>query len=191
MMTRRLVRIALLAAVAAAALVASGCGNKHAVVTVGDTEGVWIDAGRLDFHVQGSRVLEPALVPDKAYLEGLPANVSKPTGSEVWFAVFLRIENRTNEAAQTPRQFEIVDTTGRRFTPYEMQPSNPFAYRPVVLEPNQVIPTPDSAQDFNSFSGAMLLFKLPLESYANRPLEFKVHSADGAEPTEASVNLDV
>jgi hypothetical protein len=192
MLPARLARTALLAAVASAALVAGGCGDKQSVVTSAKTEGIWIDAGPLDYHIQGSRVLEPGLVPDRSYLKGLPPGTAQPTGKEVWFAVFLRIENKTKHAVPTARDFQIVDTTGKSFTPLALNGNvNPFAYQPTVLQPNTAIPVPDSAQDFDSVSGAELLFKLPLDSYQNRPLEFRVHSANGEAPAEASLDLDV
>jgi hypothetical protein len=38
----------------------------------------------------------------------------------------------------------------------------------------------------------MLLFKLPLTGYQNRPLEFKIKAPDGSvEPLEAKLALDV
>src|SRR3954451_325284 len=192
MSSRRLARTALAAVLTAAALAAAGCGDKEDVTTNAKTEGIWLDAGRLDYHIQGSRVLEPGLTPDHAYLQGLPAGTAQPTGKELWFAVFLRIENKTGSPAQTATQFEITDTRGNSFTPYSINTNvNPFAYRPTTLGANKVIPVPDSPQDFNSFSGAMLLFKIPLDSYQNRPLELKIHSADGTKPAEAWLDLDV
>jgi hypothetical protein len=189
---RRPVRLALTALLSTAALITVGCGNKEDVVTRADTEGIWVDVGQLDYHIQGSRVLEPGLVPDKAYLKGLPSGVPQTTGKEVWFSVFLRIENKTDSPAPTARDFEIIDTRGSSFTPYPMDVSrNPFAYAPVTLRPGQSLPVPDSAADFDSFSGSQLLFKIPLDSYQNRPLEFKIHSAGGDGPDEASIDLDV
>jgi hypothetical protein len=189
--SRRLTRLALVTAVSAVALVASGCGQE-AVVTHAKTEGIWLDAGPLDYHIQASRVLNPGIVPDKSYLMGLPDGTLEPKADEVWFAVFLRIENRTDRAVETARDFEIVDTNGTSFKPYALNAdSNPFAYQPVTLQPDEVIPTPDSAQDTDSVQGAELLFKIPLDAYANRPLEFKIHSANGEAPAEASLDLDV
>jgi len=188
---RRLARSAVLAVVAATALVGSGCGTEK-VVTHAETEGIWIDVGALDYHIQGSRVLEPGLVPDNAYLKGRPSDATDPTGEELWFAVFVRIENKSKTPAQTAEDFEIVDTQGKSFKPYALDPeSNPFAYQPMMLEPNGTVPIPDSAQDFDSMAGAELLFKLPLDSYQNRPLEFKIHGVEGDQPAEASVALDV
>ena len=50
---------------------------------------------------------------------------------------------------------------------------------------------PDSAQDFDSVAGAELLFKLPLDSYQNRPLEFVIKGNAGDDPDEAKLALDV
>src|SRR3954468_19491134 len=120
MMTRRPARTALVALISAAFLLVTGCGDKEAVTTDAKTEGIWLDAGRLDYHIQGSRVLNPGITPDNAYLKGIPVSVSRPTGRELWFAVFLRIENKTERAALSARQFEIVDTLGNEFTPFGM-----------------------------------------------------------------------
>jgi hypothetical protein len=187
-MTRRIVTL-LLCALAA---LAAGCGNKEDVTTKADTEGIWIDVGDLDYHIQGSRQLNPNQVPDDRYLTGLPSDVSQPSGTETWFAVFLRIENRTDKTAPTATDFEIEDTEGDVYKPVALDTKvNPFAYLPQRLGPDEVMPAPDTAQEIDSTSGAMLLFKLPLTGYQNRPLEFRVKSADGAKPAEASVDLDV
>jgi hypothetical protein len=189
-MNRRFARTSLAAVLTAAALVSAGC-EKHDVVTHAATEGIWVDVGPLDYHIQGSRQLTEDAVPDRSYLKGLPQGILPAEGDETYFAVFLRIENKTDQPAQTAREFEIVDTTGRVFRPLELDPEvNPFAYQPTTLAPQDAIPVPDSAQDFNSFQGAELLFKIPLESYQNRPLEFKIISA-GGEPREATLDLDV
>lgn len=183
-------RILVLAIAAAAALVAAGC-NKPATITDAKTEGIWIDAGRLNYHIQASRILEPGVTPDSTYLKGVPLGVS-PSGQEVWFAVFLRVENKSDKASLSAKQFEITDTQGNTFSPIAVNTNlNPFAYKPTVLAPNKAIPLPDSPQDFDSVSGAMLLFKIPLVNYQNRPLTFHVHSADGTAPPEARLDLDV
>jgi hypothetical protein len=187
MLLRRLTAIALIAAAAALA----GCGNKEDVVTEAATEGIWLDVGKLQYHVQGSRILNQATVPDNKYLTGLPVGILPPESDEAWFAVFLRVENRTKSAHPSAKEFEIVATDGRVFKPMEMDTNvNPFAYLPADVPPQGSIPRPDSVQDTDSTGGAMLLFKLPLESYANRPLELRVHTADVA-PREATVDLDV
>jgi hypothetical protein len=184
-------RLALPVLIAALAVAGAGCGNKKDVVTEAATEGIWLDVGALQYHIQASRLLNPATVPDNKYLTGLPDGILPPEANEVWFAVFLRVENRSDQAHPTVKDFEIVDTQGKVFKPLELKTAvNPFAYAPTTLQPKRAIPRQDSAQEFDSTSGAMLLFKLPLDSYANRPLELRLHSADVA-PNEASLDLDV
>ena len=175
------------------AVAASGCGNKEAEATVAETEGIWVDVGGLDYHVQGSRQLNPNQVPDDRYLAGLPDDVEPPAPDELWFAVFLRIENKTEEAEPTADHFEIEDTEGTVYEPIEIETQeNPFAYEPLELGENEVVPHPESTQIYNT-SGAMLLFKIPLDGYANRPLEFIIHAPDGAAegPERAQLALDV
>ena len=118
-MTRRLVSLlALLAAVTV-----SACGS-HGNVVEAETEGIWVDVGTLDYHVQGSRQLNPAQVPDDRYLAGIPTG-SEPKADEIWFAIFLRIENKTDTAAPTAEEFEIEDTEGRKYEPIEQEDDQP------------------------------------------------------------------
>ena len=175
------------------ALGATGCSNKGSAVVEADTEGVWVDAGPLDYHIEGSRQLNPAEVPYDRYLAGLPAGYKQPTGSETWFGVFLRIENRTDKAEPTADDFEIEDTLGNVYKPIELDGKvNAFSYTAQTLEADGVMPHPDSSQAFDSTDGAMLLFKLPLSGYQNRPLEFKIHPPAGSkEPEDATIDLDV
>lgn len=176
------------------AFAVAGCGQEKGYsVNKADTEGVWVDAGTLDYHVQGSRQLNPAQVPDDRYLQGVPADVKQPSGRETWFAVFLRIENKSGRTAPTAQDFEIQDTEGNAYRPIKLDPkANAFAYQPINLGSAGVVPHPDSTQDFDSAAGAMLLFKLPLTTIANRPLEFKITAPPGeGQPAFATVTLDV
>ncbi len=185
----------LLALTIMAAVAASGCGSSDpgSAVVEADTEGVWVDVGPLDYHIQGSRQLNAAQVPDDRYLAGLGQGVTEPKADEIWFAVFLRIENKTDQAAQTAEEFEIEDTEGKVFKPVEQDTAtNPFAYQPSKLGASEVMPHPDSTQEFDSTAGSMLLFKLPLTTIADRPLEFHIKAPPGeAEPADAEVDLDV
>lgn len=176
-----------------ALLAFSGCGHKEDFTSQAENEGLWVDVGPLDYHVQGSRQLNPNEVPDDRYLAGVPDSVKPPAGNETWFAVFLRIENKTDEAALTAEEFEIEDTEGDVYRPVEVETQeNAFSYAPQRLGPTEVMPQPDSSQAFSSAQGSMLLFKLPLSTYSNRPLAFKIKAPAGSEePTEADVDLDL
>ncbi len=185
-------RLLILVLTAGALLAVPGCGNRENVTTDAKTEGIWIDAGSLDYHIQASRQLNPGEVPDDRYLSGVPPAYGQPGKDATWFAIFLRVENKTEKPAQTAQAFEIVDTEGDKYKPLPLDTKvNAFAYRPTTLNPDEVVPHPDSTQALDSTAGAMLLFKIPLTQYQNRPLEFYVHSADGSAPAVAKLALDV
>ena len=173
------------------ALALGGCGNKHAVVTHAETEGIYIDVGELDYQIQGSRVLNPDVDPDRQYLAGLPETEGGPSREETWFAVFIRVDNHTDEEHTTASEFEIVDTQEETFEPIELDvASNQFAYESRGLEAGHTLPAEGSLTGEGPNQGALLLFKLPYETLQNRPLEFKIKpSAPGGE--EGVVDLDV
>ena len=124
-MLARLTRLVSLTALAAAALAASGCGNKEAVVTLAETEGIYVDVGELDYQVQLSRILNPAIVPDRDYFQGLPAAQRVLRNSEAWFAVFIRVQNSTDEIHESASEFEIIDTQENSFEPVEFDRHQP------------------------------------------------------------------
>jgi hypothetical protein len=196
---RRPTRTVLVGILGAVSLLGAGCGNKHHVTTEAPTEGLWVDVGALDYHIQGSRQLNPAITPDDSYLKGLPQGILPPGAKETWFGVFVRIENRTDAQHPTAEEFQIVDTDERVYKPLKLSTdSNPFAYAPTMLDPEGSVPSPDSAGEFDSTAGALLLFKIPLTSYQNRPLELKISAPEDPEagdpadaPAEATLDLDV
>lgn len=172
------------------AFAVGGCANKEAVVHEARTEGIYLDVGELDYQVQISRQLNPAIVPDDSYVKGIPDHLAELDDDETWFVVFVRVQNQTKEAHPAAEDFEIIDTQEKVYRPIAIDTeANPFQYKPRVVPPGDLIPKPDSVAATNSAQGAMLLFKLTLESLGNRPLEFKITPPDGGQP--AVVDLDV
>jgi hypothetical protein len=176
-------------ALCALALAGVGCGNRIETRTVGETEGLYVDIGELRYQVQISRILNPDDIEDRAYLEGLPEGTAPPSGEEAWFAIFLRVENSTDDKQLEPAtEFEIADTQENTFEPYDVR--NPFAYAPRRLGPGNLIPHPDSAAGAGPIQGSLLLFKVTTEALGNRPLEFKIKHPSN--PDEVGiVDLDV
>jgi hypothetical protein len=184
--SRRLVTLML---VALAALVLGACGNKEERTLHGDTEGIYIDVGDLKYQVQISRVLNPNDREDRDYLVDLPAD--QQLGSdENWFAVFMRVENDSDKAARATDAYSIKDTQGNVYKPIAMGPKNVFAYRPAVLQPKDILPLPSSAAAENTIQGAMLLFKIPVANFQNRPLVLEIPEPEGGNET-GTVDLDV
>ena len=183
-------RTPLLALLALTALgLLTGCGNRHDVVTSAETEGPYLDVGGLQYQVQISRQLNPNDTEDRAYFIGVPtAEKLKPY--ETWFAVFIRVKNPTGDFEYPARSFEISDTQGNRYRPVAVGRDNVFAYRPTPISPAGVLPERDSAAAVSPIGGAMLLYRLTLDTLANRPLEMKIFSSSGS-PPEGKVELDV
>jgi hypothetical protein len=184
--SRRLVTLLL---VALAALALGACGNKTARTLHGSTEGIYIDVGDLKYQVQISRVLNANDREDRAYLIDLPAD-QQLGPKDNWFAVFMRVENDSDKAAPAADSYSIKDTQGNVYRPVTMGPKNVFAYRPAVLQPKDILPLPDTAAAENTIQGAMLLFKIPVANFQNRPLELEIPAPAGGNET-GTVDLDV
>jgi hypothetical protein len=185
----RLARLGLLCVVALAAVVASGCGNKEDKVTLAETEGIYVTVDDLKYQIQISRILNPAAPDDSAYLRGLAAG-EETADDEVWYGIFMRVENDSDDAHPTADEFTIRDTQGAEFEPIDVDPqANDFAYEPTELQPGKIVPALDTPAADNTIRGALILFKLKTESLGNRPLELEIHSPSGGE--DAVIDIDV
>jgi hypothetical protein len=187
---RTRLRTPLLALLALAVLaLLAGCGNRKDVVTSAETEGPYLDVGGLQYQVEISRQLNPKDVEDRSYFVGVP-DAEKLKPQETWFAVFIRVKNPTGDFEYPARSFEITDTQGTRYRPVPVGSDNVFAYRPTPISPAGVLPQANSAAATGPIGGAMLLYRLTLDTLANRPLELKIFSNSGS-PPEGKVELDV
>jgi hypothetical protein len=182
----RSVLLAILCLAASAGLAA--CGNKVEVRTDAHTEGPYVSVGSLKYQVQVSRQLNPQDLEDRPYLEGIAPEEARLGPSQTWFAVFIRAVNETHRRRASARRFEIEDTQGRVFEPVPV--TNSFAYRPGVVPPAGSLPEMGSIADEGPIEGSLVLFKIPYEALANRPLELRI--ADPTAPERhAVVELDV
>ncbi len=187
-MVRRLLALTLLVIAATAV---AGCGDKEATVSVGESEAIYVTLGDLQYQVQMSRQLNPADAGDSDLLAGIdPLDASLGT-EDLWFGVWVRAFNSSDQIARTADDFKIVDTRGEEFTPVAVDGSNKLVFReaPVLADGGQY-PNPNSAAANLPTTGAILIFKLPRSSLDYRPLELEIGSS--AVPDEmASVTLDV
>jgi hypothetical protein len=185
----RVARLGLLFVAALAAVAASGCGNKEDKVTLAETEGIYVTVDDLKYQIQISRILNPAAPDDSAYLRGLPAG-EETADDEVWYAIFMRVENDTDDPHATAEQFTIRDTQGAEFEPIELDPNvNDYVYEPTELQPGKLLPALDTPASDNTIRGALILFKVKTESLGNRPLELEIQSPSGGE--NAVIDIDV
>ncbi|HEX7299113.1 MAG TPA: hypothetical protein VF257_08895 [Solirubrobacteraceae bacterium] len=176
--------------VALAALALGACGNRHARTLHAATEGEYVDVGPLKYQVQISRLLNPTSTEDRAYLVDLPSGQDLGPADE-WFAVFMRVENETDDPQPAAAQYEIVDTQDNVYRPIQFGPKNVFAYRAGTIGPEQILPLPDSPAGQNSIQGALLLFKIPFRNLENRPLELRIPAPAGTGNEVGTIDLDV
>lgn len=168
----RPVRLIVLCALLAVAV--AGCGNRQEVRTLGETEGIYIDLGELQYQVQISRQLNPYDIEDKTYLQGVAPFQAKLAPGQTWFGVFLRVANDTQQAHPAANDFTIVDTQDDRYFPVKQSPLNHFTYQGGIVPASGLLPPVDSVASEGVIQGSLVLFKLPLSALDNRPLEFIV-----------------
>jgi hypothetical protein len=182
-------RVAALLLLCALALVAAGCGDKESVVTEGQ-EGVSVDLGGLTYQVQLSRFLNPNDIEDAYYLRGLPASTDLDPGKDaVWFAIFMRVKNPSDETLTPTTKFTISDTEGNKFEPVVIDEKlNPFVYLPEPLEHAHVLPDANTPSGSGPIQGSLILFKVDTDSLQNRPLTLHLEGENGE---EASMELDL
>ena len=171
----------------------SACGNHHdedARLQRIEGEGFYLSLGELKYQVQISRQLNPHDVQDRALLLGVPAADQQLAADEVWFGVFMQVENESEEPLRPSRDIEIIDTQEEVFKPLGLEDSNQFAYRSTeVIAPGERVPLPDTPAFDTAIQGSMLLFKLKRTALDNRPLELKLESSTNDQT--GIIDLDV
>src|SRR3954447_5114237 len=181
-----------LVAVAAlgAALALGACGNKTVSIHGGETEGIYLDVGSLKYQVEISRQLNPSIPEDRTFLSDVAEGDRKLAPDELWFAVFVRVENETDQAQSPASVYTITDTEGKVYRPVSLGRFNPFRYTTDPVPAGSVSPRPDSVAGENpSIAGRELLFRLKRETLDNRPLTLTIESASGGD--QATDVLDV
>jgi hypothetical protein len=184
-MFRRAIVVALSLALLASL---SACGNKQNKTLKAETEGIYLDIGDMKYQVEISRPLNAADTEDREYLRGVTDQLGP---EDVWFAVFVRVQNESDKTQKPATQFDITDTQENEFNPVSIDTkANAFAYDPVPVSGKGLLPNVDSIASQNSIGGELLLFKMPRATLDNRPLELKIHNPDDAQ-SFGTVNLDV
>lgn len=184
----RVLLVLLLVALAAFAL--SGCelgkkGADHAEVR----EGLQVEVDGVGYTVYITRQLNIKQPPDDDFFQG-----EEPPPGFVYYGVFIKACNITDEVQTPISKFIIEDTQGNEYFNKKLPEENQFAYNEKELEPGECIPLPGSAGDFNPTGGAMLLFELPVSAQQDRPLELQLQGTYDLlkkERTEKTLELDI
>ncbi|MDP2711716.1 MAG: hypothetical protein Q8O56_10905 [Solirubrobacteraceae bacterium] len=159
----------------------AACGvhhDKSAPIQHIESEGFYLSLGDLKYQVQISRQLNPDDIQDRAFLNGVNPSERELGENEVWFGVFIQVENEADRPLRPSGEIEITDTQDEVFAPLALTEANAFAYRSTeAIPPGEILPLPDTPAYDTAIRGSLLLFKLTLESLDNRPLELKIESS--------------
>jgi hypothetical protein len=189
-MRPRLTTLIALAALAACAAVLSACGGDTTDNRNASNEGVYVDIGHLKYQVQLSRELNPYDNEDASYFAGMAPADRVLSPSQAWFGVFVLAFNKHDQSYPASNDYYITDTQGLVYRPTPVPGENPFAYHAAAVAPHDQLPTKGSPAYDGPTGGLVLLFKVPLTSFDNRPLV--LHIGDPADAKiRAIVELDV
>jgi hypothetical protein len=171
--------------------VAAGCGESTSPKTTAETEGLYLDINGLKYQIEMSRYMNPNDVEDAEYLVGLPEGSEPPGEDEIYFGVWVRVENVSEtETLPAASEWAIHDTQDNVYRPIPLDTDiNPFAFEPVDVPPKTVIPLASSAAGQGPIQGSLLLFKIKNDSFQNRPLELRF--SNGGDSEEGTYDLDV
>jgi hypothetical protein len=191
MVLRRSTGAALLCVVAALFFL-TGCGDNPRENDAG-REGLPEKIGKVEYNVYITRELNLRDVEDSGYYQGPEA----PPGFAL-YGVFLTACNPATSSS-TPSipaatDFTIVDTQGNRFKPLTLPPNNVFAYHARSLKHRACIPKQGSLAASTPTNGSLLIFKLPLDTLENRPLDLEIVAPPNPESGETEtgrIELDV
>ena len=187
------VRLLALLLALVAALSFAACGAEEPTgdeFQEAETEGIYVNVRGLHYQVQLSRQLNPELASDQAYFEGIPPKDRELGLNELWFGVFMLVENREDEPVRSAEEFEIHDTQDNVYRPLELPEQNVWAYQPREVLGHKTLPVADTGPSERVPNGALLLFKLKRPSINNRPLELLITAPGDAQPL-GGINLDV
>ena len=177
---KRSTTLILAAVLAVAVALLAGCGEEEDKLEI--VEGEPVELGELEYNVLFSRFLNPYDIEDEAYLEGQ----DPPGPEELYFGVFLQMENHGEEAIAIPSEFVMVDSAEEEYPSVE---SESLYALPLGEEipPGGQEPAVDSTAEVGSIEGSMILFRITQGTAENRPLKLVIEGDEG--PAEVELDL--
>jgi hypothetical protein len=183
-------RIAVIACVVAGLVALTGCENTREKDA--GREGLPEEVGHVEYNVYITRELNLRDVEDSGYYKGPEA----PPGFAL-YGVFLQACNPSTEVKDphwaAASNFEIEDTQGNKFRPLPLPADNVWGYRGKPLKQGACIPASGSLASSGPTAGSLLIFKLPLQTLENRPLDLRITAPPTAagERDEGLIELDI
>jgi hypothetical protein len=157
------------AACAAVALAAGGCSSGRP--NNAGREGKPVTVAGLSYNIYITRELNLRDAEDRGYYRGKEA----PPGYAL-YGVFLTVCNDKHGFRTPLTNFTIEDNQGNKYHPLPLPASNDFAYRARRLSHGACIPEAGSTAATGPTSGSLLIYKFPVNSLENRPLEMLIEA---------------
>ena len=178
--------ICIAAACAVVAVTAAGCSSGRP--NGSGREGKPVTVAGLSYNVYITRELNLRDAEDHGYYAGPEARPGFAL-----YGLFLTVCNDGHGFRTPQTAFTVEDNQGNRFHPLPVRRSNVFAYRPRRLSHAACIPDTGSPAFSAPSGGAVLVFKFPVVSLENRPLELLIQNRAGpsAPPQTKRVELDI
>jgi hypothetical protein len=155
-----------------------GCNDTKQGVDEPAREGLALDLDDMTYNVFITRQLNTAIPPDNVYYDG-----PQPNRTETLYGVFLQACNHTKKNLSPTGFFKIKDNQDNEFTPVTLPADSPFAFHVRELKPEECIPEAGSVAALGPAAASLLLFKLPLATTENRPLELEILGDGGGKLT--------
>jgi predicted small secreted protein len=168
----------------------TGCENTRE--NDAGREGLPENIGHIDYNVYITRELNLRDVEDRGYYQGPEA----PPGFAL-YGVFVQACNTSSSTSgphwMSASNFQIEDTQGNKFRPLRLPGNNIWAYRPQALKQKACIPQRGSLAANGPTSGSLLIFRLPLATLENRPLDLRITAPPSAngERDSGLIELDI
>jgi hypothetical protein len=168
----------------------TGCKNTRE--NDAGREGLPEDIGHIDYNVFITRELNLRDTEDSGYYQGPEA----PPGFAL-YGVFLQACNEANSGKgphwMSASNFQVEDTQGNKFRPLPMPASNIWAYKAKPIKQQNCIPQKGSLTASGPTNGSLLIFKIPLSSLENRPLDLRITAPPSARGVRESklIELDI
>lgn len=177
-------RARIAAAAGLVAVVLAGCGeDEPADGAVEAQEQNTVELAGAEYRVLLFRELNVLQPPDDAVWTG-----SAPDrGSGLYMAV-LRACAVGEEPVRTTSDIHLEDAFGQEFEPRDAATADEFEYRAAQLEPGDCQPPPSSPAS-RTFDGAVLVFEVPFEAAAERPMILELGAPDA--DRDARIELDL
>jgi hypothetical protein len=176
-------RLALAACVLGLSVGVAACGDDEHGVDEPASEGLALPLDGVDYNVFITRQLNPEIPPDNTYYTG-----PEVPPDETLYGVFVQTCNNSNKRRETTDSFKVVDNQGNEFEPEQTEVGSVIAYEPRELEPEECIPEAGSLAQLGPQAASMLLFRFPLETTENRPLELEI---EGEGDEKLTFELDI